>query len=271
MAESTPAVELVSSRRSSLHGLLSLIVPGLGQFIAGARARGITLLAGVLTLYGLSVWTIAQKARFPNYALSSALFIKLTLACAALLLFLLALRYLFTRFISRDPATDAFSLYGVIILFFVLLIFVGERIVATAGIPEDLAQIHVNTALYAAAALAALWIWQVADAARVGGLTGTQRVPSMGGAVLIMCLLIFALGYNITGINLPKAISEYQDVGILLPRILWPWRSAFAYDQIAIEEVQFIQAPCPAGESGPASNEPANGEPWISAIPTCVI
>lgn len=261
--------ELAPIRRSPLHGFLSLVIPGLGQFIAGARTRGLTLLVSVLALYGLSVWTISQKARFPNFSLAADVFIKLTLACAALLLFLLALRYLFTRFVSKDPAADAFSLYGVIILFFATLLLVGDRIIASGGAAEVLSEVHTGTALYAAAALAALWFWQVADASRLGGMAAGQRQPSLGGAILIMCLLIFALGYNITGINLPKAISEYQDIGILLPRIIWPWRAAFAYDQEAIEEIQLIQAPCPTGELGPPSNDPKEDGPWVSATPTC--
>jgi len=260
---------VITSRQSWRHGLLSLIVPGLGQFVAGARTRGITLLISALTLFGLSIWTIAQKARFPDYGLSQVLYIKLALATGALLIFLLAVRYLLARTILRDPASEAFSIYGVILLFFVALIFVGDSILATAGSAEQLAQIHTGTALYSAAALAALWIWQIADAARVGALTGGQRLPSLGGAILIMCLLVFALGYNITGIDLPKAISEYQDIGILVPRILWPWKAAFAYDQEAIEETQRIQAPCPEGAVGPPPNEPVEGEPWISATPTC--
>jgi phosphonate ABC transporter permease subunit PhnE len=262
--------EIVATPRSSiLHGLLSLVVPGLGQFVAGARGRGLTLLVSTLTLWALSAWTISQKARFPNFWLGSEVFIKLSMFCALLLVFLLALRYLFTRFISKDPATDAFSLYGVIILFFILLFFVGPSLIASAGPPETLSEVHTGTGLWAAAALAALWVWQIADAARLGGQLPGQRQPAMTGAILIMCLLIFALGYNITGINLPKAISEYEDIGILLPRIVWPWRAAFAYDQEAVEEIQLIQAPCPAGEVGPPSNEPEPDEPWISATPTC--
>jgi phosphonate ABC transporter permease subunit PhnE len=272
MAGKTTTLLEGSTQRSSLHALLSLIVPGLGQFVAGARSRGIALLATVLTLYGLSVWTIAQRSRFPDYGISSDVFIRMALASAALLLFLLALRRIFTRFVTRDAAAEAFSLYGVILLFFIFIVWFGDDIAATVVSAENLATVFEQTSLYAAAAMAAFWLWQVADAARIGGLRASgqpMRLPSMGGAILIACLLIFALGYNITGVDLPKAIREYQDINILLPRILWPWKAAFAYDQEVFEVVQKIQAPCPDGEVGPPSNPALENEPWISATPTC--
>ncbi|MBX3006216.1 MAG: ABC transporter permease subunit [Anaerolineales bacterium] len=270
MAKSTPP-SFERTKRSPLHALLSLIVPGLGQFVAKARTRGLTILLMVVTLFGLSMWTIAQRARFPDYSLSTAVFIKVVLATAALLVFLLALRHLFVRFVTKDPAMEAFSLYGVVILFFLLLVVIGpSQILPTVLRPEEISQVHGVTALYAGAALAALWLWQVVDAARIGGehLRG-KFLPSMGAAIVIACLLVFALGYNLTGVDLPKAIREYQDVGILLPRILWPWRSAFAYDQEVFEVVQKIQAPCPDGEVGPPSNPALPDDPWVSATPTC--
>jgi phosphonate ABC transporter permease subunit PhnE len=257
------------AKSSPLHAALSLIVPGLGQVFAGAWSRGITIFASIFILGGLSVWTIAQEARFPDYGLSFAIFVKLVLETGALLIFLIALRQIFSRFIYKDPAAEGFSLYGVVILFFLALLFAGNAMLGMAGTPEQLALIYTGTAVFAAGALAALWLWQVSDAARIGTTKRGEKLPSMAAAIIVICLLIFSLGYNITGIDLPKAISEYQDLSILLPRIIWPWRAAFAYDQNVVEEIQRIQAPCPEGEVGPLSNEPHPTESWISATPTC--
>ncbi len=265
MANHLPA----APKGSPLHAILSLIVPGLGQFVARARSRGITIFASVLILAGLSVWTLAQQARFPNFGVSLSIYVKLVLETGFLLVFLFALRHLLTRFIFRDPAIEVFATYAIAILFFLALVIAGEPILSMAGSPDQLAQIYTGTALYSAAALAGLWLWQVVDAGRVGALSAENKLPSMAGAILIMCLLIFTLGYNITDFDLPKAIREYKDVSILFPRILWPWKEAFAYDQEVVEETQLIQAPCPEGESGPPSNEPDPDEPWISATPTC--
>lgn len=258
-------------RFSYLHALLSLVIPGLGQFIAGARSRAITLFISAATLLGLSVWTIAQRSRFPDFGLSLAIFLKLVVESALLLVFLLALRHVLTRFVLRDPAVEGFSAYGVGILFLVALIFAGGPLLATSASPDDLRTIFTGTALYSAGALAALWLWQVNDAGRIGasGVSKGIPLPSMGLAIFIICLLIFTLGYNITDIDLGKAITEYQDTAILLPRMLWPWEAAFRYDQEVVEETQFIQSPCPEGASGPPSNEPHADDPWISATPTC--
>jgi phosphonate ABC transporter permease subunit PhnE len=252
-----------------LHAVLSLIVPGLGQIVAGAWSRGITILTSVIVLGGLSIWTIAQEARFPDYSLSFSVFAKLVLETGALLIFLLALRHLFSRYIFKDPAAEGFSTYGIVILFVLALLIAGNLMLGMAGTPEQLAEVHTGTALFSAGALAALWLWQASDAGRIGGASRGEKLPSMSAAIIVICLLIFALGYNITGIDLPKAIREYQDLSILLPRIIWPWRAAFAYDQDVVEEVQRIQAPCPEGEVGPPSNEPHPTEAWISATPTC--
>ena len=254
---------------SLLHGILSLLIPGLGQFIAGARTRALIILVSVLTLVGLSVWTIAQRARFPDMGVALSVYLRLALATGILLLFLLALRRLLTRFIFRDPAAEAFSAYGLGILYFLALIFGGDAITSTAASAEELSQVYVATALYSAAAFAALWAWQVSDAVRVARVKPGENLPSMSLAVLIICLLIFTLGYNITDIELPKAIREYRDLNILLPRIAWPWKAAFAYDQEVVEAVQRIQAPCPEGAVGPPSNEPDPDARWISVTPTC--
>jgi phosphonate ABC transporter permease subunit PhnE len=237
--------------------------------VAGAWSRGITIFVSVFVLGGLSIWTIAQKARFPDFNLSFAVYAKLVFETAALLVFLLALRYIFSRFIYKDPAAEGFSLYGIVILFFAAMLIAGDAMLSMAGTPEQLTQIHTGTAVFSAGALAALWLWQVNDAARIGAAPKGEKLPTMAGAIVVICLLIFSLGYNITGIDLPKAIREYQDTAILLPRIIWPWRAAFAYDQAVVEEVQKIQAPCPEGEVGPPSNELHPTEPWISATPTC--
>lgn len=260
---------VIAPRPSLLHGLLSLIVPGLGQFVAGARARGLTIFASVVVLGGLSIWTIAQEARFPDYNLSSAIFSKLVLATGLLLIFLVALRALLSRYVMRDASLEAFSAYGIGILYFIALLVAENQILATAGTVEELALVYGGTALFAAGALAALWLWNVTDAARIGATGSHGYMPSMALPILLICLLVFSLGYNITRVDLPKAITEYEDLAILLPRLLWPWRAAFAYDQEVVEETQLIQAPCPDGAVGPPSNEPHSSEPWISATPTC--
>ncbi|MEX1248557.1 MAG: ABC transporter permease subunit [Anaerolineales bacterium] len=265
MANITPS----QPKPSFLYSLLSLLLPGLGQFVAGFRSRGITILFTYATLFGLSAWTIAQRARFPDVVLGANMFARLTIACALLLIFLLALRRLLTRFVLRDPVVEGFSGLGVALLFFLALILGGGRILQTVASPAQLSQIHGMTAILAAGAMAGLWLWQVVDATHLSAYGRVAALPSMFMVVLLACLLIFTLGYTITGVDVAKAVTEYQDLSRILPSILWPWETAFAYDSEVVEETQRIQAPCPEGASGPPSNPPEEDDPWISATPTC--
>jgi phosphonate ABC transporter permease subunit PhnE len=253
-------------KTSPLHGLLSLVVPGLGQLVAGSAVRGISLFLSVLGLALLSIWTIAQRARFPDFALSAQVFALLLAQCGALLLFLVALRYLLGRFFFKDASGQALTQVGLAIVYVLAVYLVADSFTGAAGAVADITQVFGMTGVMAAAALAALWFWQAVDAAR---LAGGQPAPSLMPAILIACLLIFVLGWNITQIDLPKAVREYRDTQIILRRIAWPWRSAFEFEVRSQEATARIQAPCPEGAAGPPVNEPKEGEPWIVVTPTC--
>ncbi len=252
-------------RISLLHGLLSLIVPGLGQAVAGYWARGIAMLIAILALAGLSIWTIAQRARFPDFFLSARVFLLILVQLAALLVFLVAIGYLLRRYALRAAGAD-FLQYGLAVLYLVLIVLVADLVLAMAGPEDDLRQVYGFTGVLAAGALAAIWFWQVADGARAGG---RLPLPGLGPGILFACLLIFVLGWNITEIDLPKAVREYQDTRVILRRIVWPWRSAFEFEVIAVESEAKIQAPCPPGATGPTINEPLSGEAWVVVTPTC--
>lgn len=254
------------SRQSLLHGFLSFIVPGLGQILTGHIGRGLGVLLSVLVLGFLSVWTIAQRARFPDYELSTRVFLIVLVQCAALLFFLVALRYLLARFFIKDVAGQALTQAGLFIFFFLAILLVSDSILGLAGSEADLSQVHGTIGVYSAGALIAFWFWQLADAARIGG---GQEVPSMTPGILLACVLIFILGWNITKIDLPKAVREYQDTRVILSQIVWPWRTAFEFEEISVEVTAKIQAPCPEGATGPEVNEPKEDEPYIIVTPTC--
>jgi phosphonate ABC transporter permease subunit PhnE len=255
--------------RSPLHAGLSFLVPGLGQWVAGKRSRGFTFLLSALILGALSIWTIAQRARFPDYGASLPIFLKLFAQTLLLLIFLLALRRLLARYVLRDPAMEAFSGYGLAILYLVLVVLLTGNMLVLAGTNLDVREVHGLTAVLAAAILSGFWLWQAADAGVVATLPKGTPQPSMTLGIILICLLIFTLGYNITNVDLGKAISEIDDFSRLLPDILWPWERAFEYDQRVIEATQRVQAPCPPGDEGPPSNEPHPTDPWLSATPTC--
>ena len=253
-------------RPSLLHGALSTILPGSGQAIAGQPKRGIGIFLTLIILAGLSIWTIAQRARFPDLTLSAQIFWIVFLECAALLLFLICIRYLLTRFIIKDISGQAFTQWGLIIFYAVAIFLTADSLLATAGSTEELRQVYGSTTVFSAALLASFWFWQIGDAARIGAKLET---PSLAPAILSACLLIFVLGWNITKIDLPKAVEEYKDTQVILRKIIWPWEAAFEFEVISVEATARVQAPCPEGEVGPPENQPTPGKSWIIVSPTC--
>ena len=234
--------ETTANRRPSLiHGALSLILPGSGQAIAGQLKRGIGLLLIFIILAGLSIWTIAQRARFPDFNLSAQIFLIVFFECAAVLLFLICVRYLLTRFIIKDVSGQAFTQWGLIIFYAVAIYLAADSLLVTAGSTEQLRQVYGSTTVYSAAILAGLWFWQIGDAARIGAKLET---PSLATAIISACLLIFVLGWNITQIDLPKAVEEYRDTQVILRQLIWPWEAAFEFEVTSIEATAKVQAPC---------------------------
>lgn len=251
-----------SAPQSIVFGALSTVLPGLGQVVAGKRGRGLGILLIVGALAGVTIWTIAQRARFPDYDLSTRLFLRILAQAVALLIFFRALRHLITQRLLRDAAVAAIVRAVIDVFYFVAVVLVADMILETSGTVEQLGRIHGGTAVFTAAALAALWFWQIGDAAARGR-------GSMSPAILFACVLIFSLGWNITKIDLPKAVREYQDTQIILRRIVWPWRRAFEFEVVSQQASARIQAPCPEGATGPPVNQPLEDEAWISVTPTC--
>jgi phosphonate ABC transporter permease subunit PhnE len=259
--------EPTANRRPSLiHGALSLILPGLGQAIAGQFRRGIGIFLTFIVLAGLSIWTIAQRARFPDLTLSAQIFVIVFLECAAVLLFFICIRYLLNRFLIKDVSGQAFTQWGLVIFYAVAIFLTADSLLSNAGTTEELRQVYEATTVFSAAILAVFWFWQIGDAARIGA---KLESPSLAPAIFSACLLIFVLGWNITKIDLPKAVEEYRDTQVILRQIIWPWEAAFEFEVVSVEATAKVQAPCPEGEVGPPENEPTPGQPWIVVSPTC--
>jgi phosphonate ABC transporter permease subunit PhnE len=258
-----------TSKNSKRNMLFSFLLPGLGQLFAGYGKRGFTWFASVLGLGGLSIWTIAQKARFPDYPLSASIFYPLLLQTIVLLI---ALVLIFDKWIDKENQKEISNApiirWLMSFVYVIALLFLSAPMLSLAGTPADLHQIHQITAVLVAGSLAAFWVWQARDA---GNLLEDKKgsLPSSGAGIALLCAVVFFLGYNLTKVNLPKAIIEYEDLAIRFPDIFWPWKNAFEYEVITLESFQKIQAPCPEGATGPAANEILDGQPWVIVSPTC--
>ena len=250
---------------SLLRALLSLLVPGLGQMVAGAFNRGLYLFLGVTVMGGLTVYTAAQRPRYPDYGLA----FKVTLAflgeAAGLLLFLVALFALARRYVLKDEFAQ--NLSGPLFAIVAVVAFgLSAPAMLRATIPPAIErEIYGFTALVGATVVVAIWMWAVYDAATLD----PQAPPRMTTFLLLLVVGVLALGTRITQIDLPKAIREYKDTEKVLSSIAWPWQAAFDYEASSLEATARLEAPCIDESAAPPVNQPQEGKPWIVVTPTC--
>ncbi len=255
----------VTSNPSWLRAFLSLIVPGLGQAVAGDITRGFYIFLGVLSLSGLAVYTAATRARFPDYGLSFQIFWKLLLIAAALLLLLGFLYELLARRMVRDEFGRNLTKAGFVVLAFIVFGVMTPPVLSLTVPADKMLQIYGGTAFATAGVIAAIWLWNVADA-----LTYTPEQPaSTGSYILLLVLALLFLGLRLVQIDMSKAILEYKDTEVILSRLVWPWKAAFDYEVDELRASAKIEAPCTHPEEAPPVNEPLPDQPWVRVTPTC--
>jgi len=179
--------------------LLSLILPGLGQVLAGVWQRGLLLFFSFGSSLGLLAWRIRLAARRENEAVK-----------------------IFLKAISLQP-------------FLALLV----------------------------AIVVALWLWIAWDARRQAQ---TGR-PGGAGIFLLVLLVFFALGWQITEIDLYKAITQIDEIGPPLIKILWPWERAVTQEESYTSAFADIATPCT--DDPPALPVEVPGQPYIVVEPPC--
>lgn len=251
--------------RSYLQTVLSVFVPGLGQAIGGAIPRGLLVLATTAVMSGLTIWTSAQRARFPDYGLSARAFLLLLGETAALLLFIGSLYYLATRTVATRPLTEAAAKVVFILLAAFSVALVQEPLLDSAVPAGERNQLYGMTAVFGAALVASIWYWNIGDA----GWIRKDSTPPSTNLILLGSLALLVLGTRVTQIDVAKAVQEYRDTQIILRRIVWPWRAAFVYDVDETRASTEVQAPCPPGAEGPPMAEPREEAPWIVIEPNC--
>ena len=112
--------------------------------------------------------------------------------------------------------------------------------------------------------LVALWLWIAWDAYqqarpdRRGGL----------GVFAFVLVLFFALGWQISEINLYKMVTELSDASGPLSRVMWPWAAAVTRDTEAVGAGADVLSPCD-DQPPPPPPEEIPGQPYLVADPTC--
>ncbi len=192
------------TRRSSpvsppVAALLSLIVPGLGQFLARERRRGLLLMGSAVTGLGLVAWRIRLAGKREDELLA-----------------------IIAKALRLQP-------------------FIGVIV----------------------AAVVILWVWIIVDAAQ------QARPQPRGGATIFVLVLLtfFLLGWQITEIDLYKAVTQISEAGPPLLKIMWPWQRAVTRLEIYLTAGAVISTPC--GDTPQVQSERVEGEPYIVVEPTC--
>jgi phosphonate transport system permease protein len=116
-----------------------------------------------------------------------------------------------------------------------------------------------------AACILILWLWNIYDAYR-------QTKPETRGGPGIFILIVvifFSLGWQISEINLYKMVKELPDALPPLSRVLWPWEAAVKREKEEISAGAEILIGCGTGEELPPIPQEVAGEPYLTVEPRC--
>ena len=107
------------------------------------------------------------------------------------------------------------------------------------------------------------YVWIAVDAFRVAKRTGGQPV----GIFFLILVVFFSIGWQIGDIDLVAMVTQADEAGPALGRVLWPWKRAISYPEEVIIGTTTIQAPC--ADEAYVPEEPTMDGPYLRADQTC--
>jgi len=113
------------------------------------------------------------------------------------------------------------------------------------------------------ACLTILWLWNAWDAYR----QIRQNRPGGFGIFALVLFSFFALGWQISEIDIYRMIREFPDATKPFSRVIWPWKAAVHREPVLITAEAAIQVPC--SDSPPPLPEEVEGQPYLKAEPNC--
>ncbi len=122
---------------------------------------------------------------------------------------------------------------------------------------------HFGMAVVLFVMLVLIYLWSIWDAySSAGGRTLSARSPFFA-----LFLVAFIIGWDVTQINLYKAITEIGDIVPRLSQLAWPWDQAFVTGEVNIEAAATWDTPCTSDAPNPP--EEVSGQPYLRIEPTC--
>jgi phosphonate transport system permease protein len=178
----------------------SLIVPGLGQILAGQFRRGILLFSSLMSILVILSWRIHLLAHREVGVLAKV-----------------------SKAFDRKP------------------VFVGLLLFCSV----------------------LLWVWNSWDARKTA-----RRERGRGTTIFVLVIVIFfAMGWQISEIDLYKMVKELPDAIPPLSKVLWPWKAAVTRETEEIASGIDILIGC--DEELPPLPVRREGEPFLMAEPRC--
>jgi phosphonate transport system permease protein len=106
------------------------------------------------------------------------------------------------------------------------------------------------------------WLWTAWDAYR----TAKRRRKTGAGVFIAVLVAFFALGWQISEINVGKMVTEAPKAWGPLSKVLWPWEAAITYKDNVVKAGAKILI----GNQYPAPpvNQPIADKPYVIAEPT---
>ena len=109
-----------------------------------------------------------------------------------------------------------------------------------------------------------LYLWIAYDAF----LVAKKPVGNPIGVLIALMVVFFIFGWQIGEIDLFQMITQADDAGPALSRVLWPWEKAFTYpEEYLIGEATFI-SPCDVNDFVQVIPED-DETPYLLTNPTC--
>ncbi|MBN2050130.1 MAG: phosphonate ABC transporter, permease protein PhnE [Spirochaetales bacterium] len=110
--------------------------------------------------------------------------------------------------------------------------------------------------------LAGLYAWILVDAFK----QAKKSRPEGTGIFFLILFLFFAVGWQISQIEMGKLTSRFSEAWVPLKKILWPWDAAITYEKDVFEAAAQILVD--SDEAPPPVPEQKEGEPYLVANPT---
>jgi phosphonate transport system permease protein len=109
--------------------------------------------------------------------------------------------------------------------------------------------------------IVAIWVLNVFDAGRQAARKG----PSGFAIFALVLFAFFALGWQLSEIDIPKMIQKLPEASKPFARVIWPWQAAVTRDPILLTAAAEIQVP--RGATPPAAPVEERGKPFLLAEP----